>query len=271
MNNNYVEFLKSEQKSEHTIESYIPDVQQMLDVVNKDECDITFADFTTWKNSIGELAPATINRKIAAVRHYFKWLKSMKIIDDNPSLDVKRVKEYAVKVHKYIPMDDMKVMIKFAKNSRDKAIIATFLATGIRANELINLTLDDYNQPECDIVAKGKVMRHIVWTPSNRAYIDAYLADRKDSGINNLFVSNQGTKMNEESMLRTIKVIAARSGIDTNVCLHSLRHTNISYIIDNFGISAAQHFVNHSNIAITQRYAHNTEKQIANMAMSINI
>jgi integrase/recombinase XerD len=267
----YEQYLISEKKSDKTIKAYLDNVNQMLNIIGKSEKDIDFVDFTNWKNSIGNLAPASINQKIASVRHYFKWLKAMHFVDDNITVEINRVKEYQVKEHEYVPMEDMKALINYGKNSRDKAIIATFLSTGVRANELINFTLDDYNKPTCDIVAKGKVTRHIVWTPDNRKYIDAYLIDRKNCNINNLFVSNQGTKMNEESMLRTVKKIAERAGIEANVCLHSMRHSCISNICDNFGIAAAKTFVNHSNIAITQKYAHNTAKQIENMAMSINL
>lgn len=268
----YVEYMKSEQKSACTIKSYRQDIEQMMNIINKSENEIEFVDFTMWKNAIGNCAPKSINRKISAVKNYFGWLYDMKIINENPTSNIKRVKEYEVNKHEYIPMEDAKRLIQYGKNERDRAIIATFLSTGIRANELVNLTLDDYiGRDNCNILAKGKVARHITWTEDCKKYINEYLLTRKECGINNLFVSNQGTKMNEVSMLKTIKVIAKRAGFDENVCLHSMRHSCISFMCNEYGISAAQHYVNHSDIAITQKYAHNTEKEIENMAMSISL
>ena len=268
----YKDYLVSEQKSNKTIQAYLSNVNQMLSIVNKPENEIKFIDFTNWKKELSDIAPASMNQKIASVKNYFKWLKSMDLISENIAKEINNVKHYEVNKHDYIPMEKAKQLIQHGKNSRDKAIIATFLATGIRADELINLTMDDYvNKDYCDIMAKGKVVRRIVWTDDCKKYINEYLCNRKNTDINNLFVSDQGTKMCEVSMLKTIKNIAKRAGFEENICLHSLRHSCISYIAKKTNVSTAQHFVNHSDIKITQKYLHDTENEIKDAANLISL
>lgn len=267
----YVEKLAGEKKSEHTIKAYVSDIEQMLDTIAKEEKDITYSDMLKWKTSIINLASATINRKIIAANRYFDFLMHMKIISENPVDGIENVHQEAVREHDYVPMEEAKKMLDNAKNSRDAAIIAVYLTTGMRVNELINLTLDDYNAQSVNIITKGRVKRHIVFNNDCRKYVDAYLKERKICKLNNLFVSNQCTPMRPEVITRTLKVIANRSNVSTNISNHSFRHTHISYMTDKYGISAAQHEIGHSSPVITARYAHNTDDQIVNMINSVSL
>lgn len=270
----YREYLVSNKKSNLTIIAYIADVKQMMEIINKPENEIGFVDFTNWKNSIGDEKPTTINRKIAAARSYFKWLEAMEIVSKNPTEKVENIKirdnTNLVPAHDYIPMETAKKMISHAKNERDRAIIVVFLSYGFRSNELINLKLSDYvDKSRCVVKTKNDVYRDIIWTEDCKKYIDEYLLVRKESNYDNLFISNQGTPMRENAICATIKNIAARSHIDANICTHSLRHTCISYMVDNYGISQTQKYVKHSSVTITQKYAHNDDGQFDKMAMSV--
>ena len=85
MNTNYVTYLKAMQKSENTIKSYISHVNEMLVMINKNENEITYSDLLNWQSSFINNSPATINLKISAVKSYFKYLKKVGEIDNNPA------------------------------------------------------------------------------------------------------------------------------------------------------------------------------------------
>ena len=269
----YKKYLMSEQKSVCTISAYITDVEQMLNMVNKPDVEVEFADFVDWKNELNQtLAGKSINRKIAAVKKYYTWLVDMRMISYNPTNGISNIKNpKPVRNHVYIPMDSAKKMMDVCTNYRDKAIVAVYLTYGLRVSELINLTMNDYNKPEFDIITKGQVERHIIWTDSVRKYVRQYVEYQRRNNLSYLFVSNTDNKMDRVSLNNTIKTICNHAGINGEVSNHSLRHTCISNMIDNYGISAAQHYVGHSDIAITQLYAHNTDKQYEDMAMSVNL
>lgn len=267
----YINKLTGERKSFHTIIAYKTDIEQFLNFINKTERDIEYLDALSWKNSISNFAPATINRKIIILNQYFNFLKKASIITNNPFEEIENVKNIPVRTKQYIPMEDAKALLLNAKNNRDAAIVAVYLTTGMRVNELINLTIEDYESKAVSIITKGQVKRHIIFNADCCKYIDAYLKERKNSEFNNLFISNSKKPMRPECIERTLKIIAKRSGISSDITNHSLRHTHISYMTDKYGISAAQHEIGHSNPNITARYSHNTTAQIENMINSVSI
>ncbi|NBK99160.1 MAG: hypothetical protein EOM50_14300, partial [Erysipelotrichia bacterium] len=138
----------------------------------------------------------------------------------------------------------------------------------VRVAELCSLKLDDYLKGECDIITKGQVSRHIIFNETCKKYVDEYLLVRKGD-INNLFVSNQGTPMCGRSLNNTLKVIAKRAGISEDISNHTLRHSLISNLCNDYGIQAASRFISHSSVRITERYCHNTNAEISKMANSI--
>lgn len=264
-------YMMSEKMSAHTIRAYTSDVKAMLDFIGKEDAEIGFIDITSWQNSMSDKCGATINRKIKSIKKYFDMLINIGVINKNPCVNIKSRKTVDSKTKEYIPIEDAKHLIDVGKNSRDRAIVSVYLTTGLRVSELINLTLDDfYSENGFEIIAKGQVKRYIKFNDSCREYIEAYLKDRK-CGCENLFVSNGGTPMRTESLTRTLKVLASRAGVSTDISNHSLRHTFISTVADNYGIHTAQHVIGHSDIKTTQRYSHTSKENILNVIDSIMI
>ena len=85
-------------------------------------------------------------------------------------------------------------------------------------------------------------------------YIKAYMVVRKD-GVDNLFVSNQHTKMNPDSVNKTLKKLANKAGINKNIHNHSLRHLWATCMLDNnVPLERIQLCMGHSDISVTTRY-----------------
>lgn len=265
----YINSLKGEKKSQRTIDSYVDTIDKMLTFINKSENKITYADLTKWRATIGHLASSTIYQRTEAVKSYFNFLRKIGAIEKNIAEDLEGVR-YKNKQRDYIPFEDVVTMIDYGKNPRDKAIIATYLTIGLRATELINLTLQDYLNGFAVITTKGDKERTIYFNETCSKYINDYLKVRKDSGIDNLFVSNQGNHMNVQCISNTLKVVAKRAGIEENISNHTLRHSITTKICNEQGVDNAQAFIGHSNIQTTLRYVHKTQEQIKNTAMGIS-
>lgn len=255
-------------KNEHTKVAYENDLKQFFDFTGKDETEITYADIYDYKVSMSEYSSATTARKLTAIKSYFNFLSDMEFISTNPSAKIKIPK---VKNHEkeYIPMDEAKKLLGVAKSPRDKAIIALYLSTGMRVNELVNLTVEQYEKDEIVFVAKGDKERKVYLNDKCRGYIDEYLKVRKDSGIDNLFVSNYGTPMRHDLIAKMLKKNAKKAGISENITNHSLRHSFISAVTLTSGVAVAREVVGHVNLSTTQRYVHNTEETIKNAMVSV--
>jgi integrase/recombinase XerD len=255
-------------KNEHTKVAYENDLKQFFDFTGKDETEITYADIYDYKVSMSEYSSATTARKLTAIKSYFNFLSDMEFISTNPSAKIKIPK---VKNHEkeYIPMDEAKKLLDVAKSPRDKAIIALYLSTGMRVNELVNLTVEQYEKDEIVFVAKGDKERKVYLNDKCRGYIDEYLKVRKDSGIDNLFVSNYGTPMRHDLIAKMLKKNAKKAGLSEDITNHSLRHSFISAVALENGVAVAREVVCHANLSTTQRYVHNTEETIRKAMVSV--
>ena len=135
----------------------------------------------------------------------------------------------------------------------------------MRVNELVNLTVEQYEKDEIVFVAKGDKERKVYLNDKCRGYIDEYLKVRKD----NLFVSNYGTPMRHDLIAKMLKKNAKKAGLSEDITNHSLRHSFISAVTLTSGVAVAREVVGHVNLSTTQRYVHNTEETIKNAMVSV--
>lgn len=271
MNNNVERFLAGFE-SKDTKDSYRNDLNQFFNFVNVSENEITYGEIYDWKSEMvsKNYSSATIARKLTTIKSYFDFLCQMGSISINPALPVK-APSIKNKKKDYIPMEKAKALLEEAKNPRDKAIIAIYLCTGMRVSELINLTLDQYYSNNIVIKIKGGKERIIYLNDDCRNIVDNYIKVRKATDIDNLFVSNQGSLMRRDCISKMLQKIASKANIDEHISNHTLRHTYVSKICDEYGINVAKDVICHSDISTTQRYAHNTQDVIKNVMLNMQL
>lgn len=260
-------------RSDNTKKSYGKDLRYMLSYIGKEEGEITLVDLFGWVNHMKENnnSTATIARRVGSAKRYFEFLYEMELLDRNPAkkLTSPRVVN---KIEPTLTSYDVNCMIQCATNPRDKAIVATLASTGMRISELINIVLDDFDGNDINIIGKGSKRRVVHINAKTMGYIKAYMVVRKD-GVDNLFVSNQHTKMNPDSINRMLKKLANRAGIDKNVHNHSLRHLWATCMLDNnVPLERIQLCMGHSDISVTTRYAKiRNEREVVRETMEIEV
>lgn len=265
----FVMSMKADKRSQATIDTYVPTIKEMLEIVGKAEKDIKYLDLKMWQAQISNVSSATVSRKITTVRSYFNFLFDSELIDTNPALKL-RAPHIVNQEKDYVPYDEATKMIECGKNPRDKAIIAMYLSTGLRVTELCSITLEQYLNNNINIKVKGNKFRKVYLNDDCKKYIDAYLSVRK-SGCEYLFVSNQHTQMSRVALNRTVKVLAERANIDKNISNHTFRHSFCSDMCDKYGIAVAQKVIGHSSPNITARYCHNEQSQIESIMTGIKL
>ena len=196
---------------------------------------------------------STVNTKIANIKSYFGFLVKHEIINKNPFIgfealaeDDKTIKDVLSKeeVLKLIESFDIKLSgernFEYA-SKRNKAIISILASTGIRIENLLNITMDrlikieeGYKIQYTKAETKGKVDTTIYIVGKNKELLEDYLKVRKDkSGLNLLFNSVNGKKISRSDMITIINKRVEYLGIQKHIVSHSFRAFCANMLLSN--------------------------------------
>lgn len=279
----FIEYLRKEKRySPHSLVSYTNDLTQ-FHLFLKDELQLPenhipeHHDVRSWIVSLmeKELNPRSVNRKITALRSYFKFLKREGLINHNPTQKIT-----ALKVKKQIPHfanePDMQQLFNDVEfepgfsGSRDKLVLEMLYSTGMRRAELINLktsNVDFYNR-ELKVLGKRNKERIIPFTDKMAASIKSYLAEKQKQTSKNmdhqlLFVSDKGKKMAEKFVYNLVtKYLSLVTTIEKR-SPHVMRHTFATHMLNNGAdLNAIKEILGHANLSATQVYTHNTIEKL---------
>lgn len=268
----YINYLRGNKRSENTINAYVADIEQCLDSIGKPVDAVTIFDLEDWKVSMGELSSASAARKISAVRCFFKYLADRDVIAKDPAKNLTGVKvKNKIKV---VPDGhEIRMMLEYAGNRRNKAIIMTLATTGMRISELESITLEQYKSRVDDaivITGKGDKQRVIQFAPETIKMIDEYLTCRVD-GCDRLFTSNLGNPIGHQCTSDMLKRTAKRAGIENwnDISNHYMRAA-FATIKSEAGvpIEVIKDMMGHKSVETSARYIKRTEQRAkASMAV----
>jgi len=248
----FVEYLTVERNCPPTtIRAYRTDLEQLAVFLgDKAAADVSLADLRGWIENLhgAGYSPATIGRRIACVRSYFRLGKREGWAKDNPAkaLDIPRRDQLLPTVLTESEVDEL---LNEITKPRDRAILEVMYAGGLRVSELVGLDLEHVNLDDAHIRVFGKGGRERL-CPIGRAAIaalQAYLAERgRDPGA--LFLNYQGGRLSDRSV---------RNLMPGDATPHTLRHSYATHLLDNGAdIRTVQELLGHKSITSTQRYTH---------------
>jgi len=281
----FLNYLTVERRfSKHTIISYQTDLGQFSKFIRDtyeidDVKDVSHLFIRSWVVSLMEngIDPKSVNRKITALRSFYKFLIKTGVIDRNPMLKIQ-----APKVSKKLPefLDDKKMDALFDNMSndgsvyeqaRDFLILDFFYRTGVRLSELIELKIENVNLHNLSVTVTGKrnKVRQIPITIGFKQVIEKYLKLRKEI-LNDLsmnchyfFTDNKGNKMYPVFVYRIVKANIKMVSTGKKKSPHILRHTFATTMLNNGAdINAIKELLGHSNLSATQVYTHNTIEKL---------
>lgn len=268
----YVNYLRGNKRSENTINAYVADIEQCLNRIGKPVEDVTIFDLEDWKVGMGQLSSASAARKISAVRCFFKYLADRDVIAKDPAKNLTGVKvKNKIKV---VPDGhEIRMMLEYAGNRRNKAIIMTLATTGMRISELESITLEQYENRVDDAIAitgKGDKERIIQFAPETIKMIDEYVVCRVN-GCDRLFTSNIGNPIGHQCTSDMLKRTAKRAGIENwqDISNHYMRAA-FATIKSEAGvpIEVIKDMMGHKSVETSARYIKRTEQRAkASMAV----
>lgn len=220
------------------------------------------------------ISPRSVNRKLATLRTYYKFLLREKIVEINP-LD----KVIAPKTSKNLPefVEDIKMSrllddIEFKNNFegvRDKLILEMFYSTGMRLSELVGLKMKDVDLYTNNVKVLGKrnKERLIPFTKELRKSIDKYILYRldefPDTEEETFFLTNKGDKCYQKFVYRIVNYYLSKVTTQSKRSPHILRHTFATHMLNaGADLNAIKEILGHANLSATQIYTHNNFEKL---------
>jgi integrase/recombinase XerC len=216
------------------------------------------------------ISNSSVNRKIASLKSFYKFLLKIKQIEVSPLLKHKSLKT-PKKIQ--IPfsekeLDQVLNHIQYPDGFdgiRDKLIIDLFYTTGIRRTELINLKMQniDLSKNTLKVLGKRNKERILPILPIISKQINLYLSERaqieqvKDKDY--FFLMLKGVKLNDSFVYRLINYYFSNVSEKVKKSPHILRHTFATHMLNNGAdLNSVKELLGHSSLASTQVYTHNS-------------
>jgi site-specific recombinase XerD len=257
--------------SGQSIRAYNADITQFVEFLKSIRVDwnnplkITRLDIVEFMNRLAGLrrTGTTRARKLASIRHFLKFLKENNVIAGNPAETVTRARKEEKDPTVLFKNEYKALLFEAQGNSRDYAILLTFLKSGIRESELADLGIEDVDFAHDELTVregKGKKERKIPLMPELKRALRRYVEERErqDHIIDEetLFLARNGTSLNPSSIRKLVKKYYTKAGVRKSG-VHTLRHTFSAHNVNNgMSIADLQKVLGHKKKETTLKYIH---------------
>ena len=276
----YEVYLREVKKSsKNTLSSYMRDVSQFVSYWSQRATDAVcqaseddLGDYIQWLRKNGKSA-ATVSRCIASLRNFYQFLMEKGDVETNPATSL--VPEKAVKkLPQILTSQEVDLLLEQpacidAKGYRDKAMLETLYATGIRVSELISLNVEDVNLSIGVIRCKTtRIERMIPLYSAAVTALEAYISRVRPQMLSSqdetaLFVNMGGERMSRQGFWKIIKLYQEKAKIEKGITPHTLRHSFAAHLLENGAdLRSIQEMLGHADISSTQVYAQLVKKQL---------
>lgn len=271
--------------SPHTARAYHVDLSDFLRWADRTGVDPLHLEHRQMRRYLGELDQAlysrtTINRRLSALRSFFRWLADRSFIDADPVAALQGPRS-GRKLPRIISPADMARILSVhaeaasaagpgmgrsaASDLRDQALLELLYACGARISEVSGLKKDDvdFDQRQVKVLGKGSKERiiplHDMAAASLRRYA-AYARPRlleEKPDVSWFFVSNRGMRYSADSIRKMFKRTLANAGVDTTYSPHDMRHTFATDLLNGGAdLRSVQEMLGHASLSTTQIYTH---------------
>ncbi len=251
-----------------TIEDYEEDLKMFFKMlpdvkVTSDLCVKNIEDYIKYADGAG-LSAATILRRISVIRNFYTFLSSEGYIDE----EVKKID--TPKMPKRLPtvltVEEVETLLEMPdittdSGTRDRAMLETMYATGLRVSELCSLKVSEVNFQSklITIIGKGNKQRSVPVSDFALQYLSnyVYMVRRRNPGRDTkyIFLNREGKPISRQYFFKQVKKYAEMAGIEDDISPHTLRHCFATHLLERGAeLRAVQEMLGHSNLSTTQIY-----------------
>ena len=272
----YLEFERG--LSRNTLEAYRSDLLQFGEwlgrtghdplTVGHGELSAFAAELATGREERPPAAPATLQRKIACLRSFYRHLRRTAVLTDDPTAHLRAPKQGRRLPH-VLSRDEVAQLLRQPRGTeppalRDRALLETMYACGLRASEAIGLEVGDLDLEEGILRARGKGSKErLVPIGSEAAQaLQIYLERGRPRMVGDrwearLFVNQRGAGLTRQGLYKIVQRHAASAGLAAKMSPHTLRHTFATHLLaGGCDLRSLQEMLGHADIATTQLYTH---------------
>lgn len=262
---------KVKQASDNTVSSYLRDIRQFsewLAGMGQDILDATQQNIGMYLEHLHSQGKsgATASRTLASLKNFYAYLVSTGFLETSPVGGEIHVDRGEKKLPQVLSGKEVELLLNQpecvdAKGYRDKAMLETMYATGIRVSELIALNVEDVNLDlgmlKCAGARKARV---IPLYPAALRALSVYIREVRmglvaDPSERALFVNMSGGRMSRQGFWKILKHYQDKAGIDMDITPHTLRHSFAVHLLENGAdLGSLQELMGHSDISSTQMY-----------------
>lgn len=270
--------------SRNTLNAYRTDLLQFGDYLEEKDLDALtlgpagmaeyVADLTEGQGEAPRLAPATVHRKTAALRSFYKHLRREDLVVEDPTAGLATPRR-SKKLPKVLNQAEVtRLLATPAGNSphacRDRAILEVMYACGLRASEVIGLEMTDIDTFEGMLRARGKGSKERIVPLGRQAIhaIEGYLRSgrpelAKGRSEKVLFLNFRGRALTRQGLYKIVQGHARSAGLEDRMSPHTLRHSFATHLLaGGCDLRAVQEMLGHADVATTQMYTHLSGQQL---------
>ena len=272
----YLEFERG--LSRNTLEAYRSDLLQLgthLAKAGVELTDATHSDLAAFLDDLAvgsddrpAVAPATLQRKVACLRSFYRHLRRENLLDHDPTADL-RAPRKSQKLPHVLSRGEIAKLLAAPRGTepamlRDRALLEVMYACGLRASEATGLEIGDVDVKHGVLRARGKGSKERL-VPIGREAVNAVRAYAERGrpalvGLRDqpkLFVNQRGGELTRQGLYKIVQRHARAVGLDGKMSPHTLRHTFATHLLaGGCDLRAVQEMLGHADIATTQIYTH---------------
>ncbi len=263
--------------ADNTVEAYLLDLKKLVQFLELHNIQVLPAaiqakhleDFILWLNELG-LGARSQARMLSALKTFYKYLLIEDLIDSNPA-DLLEGPRLARKIPEVLSYEEIQALISAIDLStehglRNRAMLETLYASGLRVSELTELRLSNLflDIGFIKVIGKGdkerivpigeEAIKHL------RFYIDGVRRlqnNIKKEAENIVFLNQRGKGLTRVMVFLIVKECAATAGIQKNISPHTFRHSFATHLIEGGAdLKAVQDMLGHESILTTEIYTH---------------
>ena len=264
--------------SRNTLEAYRSDLAQYGAFLTREgigALEVTHRQLTKFVTELANgqpgrppVAPATIQRKVACLRSFYRHLRREEIVDHDPTAQLRGPKR-TQRLPKVLARAEVQKLLSQPQGTepaalRDRALLEVMYACGLRASEAIGLEVADVDLDDGVLRAHGKGSKERLVPVGRQAVsaVRAYVERGRPRLVGNgpetkLFVNSRGSGLTRQGLYKIVQRHAARAGLAGKMSPHTLRHTFATHLLaGGCDLRSVQEMLGHADIATTQIYTH---------------
>ena len=220
------------------------------------------------------VSPATLQRKIACLRSFYRHLRLEQILSEDPTAEL-RPPRAGGRLPKVLSRDEVRQLLAQPSGGspgalRDRALLETMYACGLRASEAIALELSELDLDGAILRARGKGSKERIVPIGSKAIaaMKAYLERARPRLVGlrdepHVFVNLRGGGLSRQGLYKIVQRHARSAGLEHRMSPHTLRHTFATHLLaGGCDLRSLQEMLGHADIGTTQIYTHLSSERL---------